>query len=374
MVLSGAPYFTKDGAGMHLPGEAGAVWYGKPVTGRRLHGAGGFGLIAAHLLAAGWIFAHYTVAQEASQKTGQELVANLAAGRVVIAVVKDAILIGSIENPIEAQTRPPAPVEIETSRVGIILGAIDWFSPSSQQDVARLDRELPHLKAYHVSIAPHLAPSQGGDEAADIEATGQGLQRRLNDIVKGLHARVDLPANEPLAELIVADYLGGYGPEVWQLTYGMKQQEEKSDYWDTRVLPPSYLQFWPPEKGKPRTLVEFDYPPETAPPSLLELLRQKDPRLEKIRNSDPQMALVATGLLQGESTKLYAADATQFLRAALAAIAGPKSRQTMAMIGIEKGFAWILPPSAEPVPPQVEQSRAAPQGERPADAPSLFKH
>ena len=48
--------------------------------------------------------------------------ANLAAGRVIIAVVKDAIVVGTLENPIEAETRPPTPVEIETSRVGSFSG------------------------------------------------------------------------------------------------------------------------------------------------------------------------------------------------------------------------------------------------------------
>jgi hypothetical protein len=344
-----------------------------------LHRARIVASIAAVTLPVGWIWCSRALAQDATQKQGQELVANLAAGRVVIAIVKDAILIGTVEDPIEAETRPPVPVEIESSRVGIILGALDWFSPSSQQDVARLDRELPHLKAYQVTVAPHLAPSQGGDEASDIEATGQGLQHRLNDIAKDLHGKVDLPAGEPLAELIVADYLGGYGPEVWQLTYGMKQQEERNNYWDTRVLPPAYLQFWPPEKGQPHTLVEFSYPPENAPAPLLELLRRGDPRLERIRNSDPQMALVVTNLLEGQSTKLYAADTTQFLRAALAAIAAPNSRETMSMIGVDKGFAWILPPPPEPVRAKAVQSPGvdasqAPQGERPADAPSLLKH
>jgi hypothetical protein len=350
-----------------------AVWYGKLMK-EPLQRAGLLVQIGAVAFSVICIWVAHTAGQQESQKAGQELVANLAAGRVVIAVVKDAILIGSIENPIEAETRPPVPVEMETSRIGIILGALDWFSPSSQQEVARLNRELPHIKAYRVSVAPHLAQSEGGDEASDIEATGQGLQQRLNEIAKGLHGRVELPSNEPLAELIVADYLGGYGPEVWQLSYGMKQQEEKGEYWDTRVLPPTYLQFWPPEKGQPRTLVEFNYPPENAPPSLLELLRRRDARLEKIRTSDPQMAQVATSLLQGESTKLYAADTTQFLRAALAAIAGPQSRQTMSMIGIEKGFAWILPPPAETLPSNPERPEAGQQAERAADAPSLFKH
>jgi hypothetical protein len=315
-----------------------------------------------------------TSAQQPAQASGGEIVANLAAGRVMIAVVKDAILIATIEDPIEAETRPPVPVEIDTSRVGIILGSVDWFSPSSQQDVARLDKELPHLKTRLVAVAPHLGQSQGG-EAADIEATGQGLGERLNQVAKGLRSKVNLPADEPLAQLIMADYLTGYGPEVWQLSYGIKQEQQKGDYWETRVLKPAYVQFWPPEKGQPKALMEFNYPPENRPPSLLELLRQKDARLERIRTSDPQMALVAAEL-QSDSTKLLAVDATQFLRAALAAITPPKARQTMAVLGIEKGFAWILPPPAEaerPVSAQAEQA-GPPQQERPADAPSLLKH
>src|SRR5262249_39722638 len=155
--------------------------------------------------------------------------------------------VGTLENPIESETRPPIPVEIETSRVGIILGSVDWFSPSTQQDIARLDTELPRLKSHAVvAPAPHLAKSQGGDEASDIEATGLGLMSRLGEVAKGLHGKLALPENEPLAQLIVADYLAGYGPEVWQLTYQMKQVEEKDGYWETRVLNPTYLQFWPP--------------------------------------------------------------------------------------------------------------------------------
>jgi hypothetical protein len=315
-------------------------------------------------------------AQQSLQPSGQELVANLAAGRVVIAVVRDAIIVGTVENPIEAQTRPPTPVEIESSRVGILLGPIDWFSPSSQQQIARLDKELPRLKTHLVTVAPHLGQSQGG-QAPDIEEIGQGLQERMNQVAKGLQAKINLAPDEPFAELILADYLTGYGPELWQLSYGMKQEQQKGDYWDTRVLKPTYLQFWPPEKGQPKTLIEFNYPPENTPTTLLELLRRKDPRIDKIRTSDPQMAMVADELVQGNSTKLLSANVVQFLRAALAAIAPPKSRQTMAIIGMEKGFAWVLPP-----PPEVDLAAATPAeatqagepADRPADAPSLLKH
>ncbi len=332
------------------------------------------GVIAALPLFA--IFLSSASGQQEPQTPGQEVVANLAAGRVVIAVVKDAILIATVENPVEADTRPPAPVEIESSRVGIMLGPVDWFSPSSQQEIARLDQELPHLKTRLVTPTPHLGQVPGGDEAADIEATGQGLGERLNQVAKGFRSKLNLPADEPLAELIMADYLGGYGAEVWQLTYDMKQEQQKGDYWETRVLRPTYTQFWPPEKGQPKTLMEFNYPVGNAPPSLLQLLRQKDPRLEKIRNTDPQMAMVATQI-QTDSSKLLAGEATQFLRAAVAAIVPSNARETVAIIGMEKGFAWVLPPPAEPErpkPAQTPQAEQQQQKERPADAPSLLKH
>jgi hypothetical protein len=339
----------------HLPGRARIAWLASALS----------------LSLIGFPYCAHGQQPYQNQTRGQEIVANLAAGRIVIAVVKDAIIIGTIENPIEAGTRPPTPVQIGTDRAAIILGPVDWFSPSPHQDLARLDQELPHLHSRLVTTAPHLGQSEGGDVATDIEATGQGFLERLSQVAQGLHGRVDLPEGEPIAELIIADYLGGYGPEVWQLAYAIKQEQENDDYWDTRVLRPTYLQFWPPEKGQPRTLVEFNYPPEDAPPSLLDLLRQKDPRLEGIQSADAQMAQVADRLLRGESNKLRASDTIQFLRAALSAIAPPKSRQTMAVIGEQAGFSWVLRPPAEAEPQRAQQAE---QSERPAGAPSLFKH
>ena len=359
---------------MHIRVAPGPVWYGRPMKfSFRLATMAGL-LAAGAVCVAPFLSA---TGQESPQSIGQEVAVNLATGRVLITVVKDGILIATVENPIEAGTRPPAPVELDSSRVGIILGPVDWFSPSTQLQIANLDKELPHLKARTAAApapAPHLAPSQGGDQASDIEATGQGFGERLNQVAKGLRSRVNLGEDEPFAQLIIADYLSGYGPEVWQLSYGMKQEQQKGDYWETRVLRPSYLQSWPPEKGQPKTIVEFDYPAQKSPP-LLELLKQKDPRLDRVRNSDPQMAMVASQI-QTDSTKLYAADTTQFLRAALAAVTPPETRQTMSVIGVERGFAWILRPPAEPehaAPAQTAEAQAQ-QKERPADAPSLLKH
>jgi hypothetical protein len=304
-------------------------------------------------------------AQDIPGAPTEEVVANLAAGRVVIAVVKDAILVATVEDPVEAETRPPVPVALSSARLGVILGSVEWWSPSSQQEIARLDRELPHLRTLAVTTTPHLGQSQGGEEAADIEEVGKGLFERLRVIAQSLHGKIDLPANEPIVDLVVADYLTGYGPEVWQITYRIKQQQEHGDYWTTHALAPVYLQFYPPEKGQPRTLVEFSYPPGSGP-TLLELLRQNDPRLEKIRTSDARMTNVAERFLAGESNKLPSADATQFLRAALDAIAPPGARETMASLGQESGFAWVLAPPPEPPSTRV-------QSDRPAGAPTLAK-
>jgi hypothetical protein len=304
-------------------------------------------------------------AQNQTGESNEETVASLAAGRVVVLVAKGAILIGTVENPIEADSHPPTPVAIASERVGVILGAVRWSSPSTQREIARLDEDLPHLRSRAVTQEPHLMVDPAGVEATDLEMVGQGLLDRLNEVARDLHAKVDLPANEPLAELIVAGYTSNYGPEVWQLAYPMKQREEEPGYFTTRVLLPSYVQLFPPEKGQPRTLIEFAYPPEDVPPTLLALLRQKDPRLQKLVASDAKMAEVAGHLLAGDSGKVLPADATQFLRAALDAIAPPNTRETMAIISEEAGFSWILAPPPEQPLPGVRPAR-------PPDAPSLL--
>ena len=218
--------------------------------------------LAALIFLSNYHFVDGAAAQAKSDAPSEEIVANLAAGRVIVAVVKDAIFVATIENPIEAGTRPPIPVQLSADRLAVILGPVEWLSPSSQQEIARLDEELPQLRSRDVHPAPSLQANQGGGEATDLEVTGDALRARLNDLAQGLHNKIVLPAKEPIAELIVADYLGGYGPEVWQLSYQMKQIQDKGDYWNTEIQKPVFVQFWPPEKGSPHTLMEFDYPPE----------------------------------------------------------------------------------------------------------------
>jgi hypothetical protein len=315
-------------------------------------------------------------AQEVTPPPSEEIVANLAAGRVVVAVVKDAIIIATVENPIESQTHPPIPVELNSRHVGVLFGAVDWFSPSSDQQFARLDRELPHLRGEVTTVDQRLDKNQPLDlttsEATDLESVGQGLLQRLSRVASNLHAKVTYPPNEPIVQLILAGFVSNYGPEVWELSFNLTQEMRNLEYYDTKITRPVYVQFWPPEKNQLHTLLEFQYPPDIKLPQLLDLLKAKDPRIEKICAADPKMRDVADRFLQGDYKKILPADATQFLRAALAATTDPKSRQTMAVVDLGSGFEWVLKPPAEPKPlaPPLQETES--EKDRPADRPSLL--
>jgi hypothetical protein len=303
-----------------------------------------------------------------------EIVANLAAGRVIVAVFKDAILIASIENHIEPDALAPAIVPLAARRVGILLGAISWNSPSPPVEWARLDTELPTLHAHMaIAITPHMQGSAAGEEAKDIEDVGEGLRVRLSNMMKKVHGQLDVPEDQPLIELVLADYQVDYGAEVWTLQYGLSQQPERGEFWDTKIQRPRYSQLWPPEKTAPHTVMEIQYPPAVEKsPTLLDLLRQKDPRLQAIAQSDPQMAAVATTVLSGDTSKLLQAAAVPYFRACFNALVPTKAALAIALIDREQGFQWLLAPP--PPPPHAKTAQPPDQEqERPPDAPSLLK-
>jgi len=313
------------------------------------------------------LFLSQNAASQQRQDTpGDEVVANLSAGRVIIAVVKDAILIATIENPVEPQTRIPTPVDLGSRRTGVFLGAVEWTSPASHIEIARLDRELPHLRGQVASAGPHLQQAAPDAEATDIDSIGHGVAERLNQIARNLHGKITLPPNEPVAELILADYVESYGPEIWQLTFTLQQAIQREDYYDTHVPLPQYRQFWPPEKGQPYTLVEFQYPPEDSTPPLIDRIQKNDPEIEKLCSADAKMRDVRDRFVRGESNKILAVDAIQFLRSVLNIVASPNARETFAAINTETGFSWILKPP-------VEAPRPSEQKERPPEAPSLLQ-
>ena len=302
---------------------------------------------------------------QSQQPAGEgEWVANLAAGRLIIAAVKDGLVIASVEDPVEPGTRPPQIVPLAGNRVGVFLGAVDWFYLSPKTQIARLGVELPRLRMQRSGGAsrPHIQPG-GPMVSSEAEDVGLGLLERLRDIASHIHGQLNLGPEDPLVELVLAGYDDENGGEVWLLKYTITQEQERGDYWETRVMRPSYYRLWPPDKGQPHNLIEVRYPPDDSSPSLADLLRQGDPRLARIRESDAALGKVADLLAGGESLKANFTNTEQFVRAALGAIAPENAKQAIATIKGKDGFAWVLEPPAE------KAEKAA----RPPGAPSLLK-
>ncbi len=298
-----------------------------------------------------------------AQEYEQEVVANLAAGRVVLYVARDAIVIGAVERRVEADSRPPLVLPIDERRVAVLLGAAEWVTPGSGRPPVRLDRELPRLATE--AARPTRKPDP--DQASDIESIGVALLERIREIAAQLHHKVDLRPDEPLLEVLLIDFLDNYGAEAWLLKYRLIQQNMRGDYWQTRVPRPSYTQLYPPEKGQPRTLVEMRYPPEDSGPTLLELVNQNDPRLASLRAAQVEVARAAEHLTKGDSQKAAPEDAATFMQATLNAVAPPEMRIVLGVLNQRQGFHWILPP---PEPPLKAEEGGKP---REPGAPTLLK-
>jgi hypothetical protein len=163
--------------------------------------------------------------------------------------------------------------------------------------------------------------------------------------------------------LLLADFQPDYGPEVWRLSYRVKQTELRDDFWDTLALRPSFDQLYPPEKKDPKILVEFSYPAGGPPGHTMnDLLRQNDPRLGPIRSADPKVAQAAQRVLDGAGNKADPLAASLFLKGALQVTSPLGSTLALAVMYGDDRFTWVIAPpdAASPVDPK-----------RDADKPSL---
>jgi hypothetical protein len=292
-----------------------------------------------------------TAAGTMPQERSGEVVATQATGRVIFCVTHDGIVVAAASGAGETGSLAPAIVPIRADSVGVLLGAMEWNTPDSTAKPTRLDAELPTV----ASNAIGHATKKTADQPSDIEDIGVAMLEKLRPFVMQIHHKLDLKTDEPLFELLLADYAPNYGPEIWSLKYRIRQQNLGNDYWNTTILRPAYNQLYPPEKGRPRTFVEVRYPDGSAEPTLAARLMASDPDLERIRNAS-QESTKALGLVgEGNSTKANTSPIADFLRSAVPIVAGAQARMTLAIIDAERGFQWVLPPE-ERLPPPTTKS------------------
>src|SRR5436305_15080459 len=83
------------------------------------------------------------------QEREDEIVANLAGGRVIVHVARDGnIVFAAINQPVEAGGVPPRVLEVDATHVAVLLGASEWRLPADPNPV-RLDRNFERVRGRH---------------------------------------------------------------------------------------------------------------------------------------------------------------------------------------------------------------------------------
>jgi hypothetical protein len=298
------------------------------------------------------------------QETEGEIVANLAGGRVIVHVAKDdLILFATIDHPVETGSVPPRLLSLDATHIGILLGASEWREPADPKPI-RLDRDYRSVGQRD----SHYAVDPSGAEP-DLEAVGVTFLERLRPLTNQLHHKIEMKKDDPLFEIVIVGFgAKHYGPEVWTVEYRIDQSEigTREGYLQTRISRPRFEQLYPPEKKAPRFLVETRYPDDIAGPTVMELIQSGDPRVGRLRSSDPKIEKAVDLISRGQAQKADDGASTDFLRALLPLISD-KATFTMGKMQEQGGFDWIVPPG-EP----VEKTKGEDK-DRPPEAPSLRK-
>jgi hypothetical protein len=306
----------------------------------------------------------HAVAGTQTQPPEDEIVANLAGGRVLVHVARDGnIVFAAINEPVEAGGVPPRVLEVDSTHVAVLLGASEWRLPADPNPV-RLDRNFERV---HGRDPKYQYDSTEAEP--DLETIGVEVLEKLRPLTAQLHHKIDLLPEEPLLEMVLIGYAPkGYGPEVWTVEYRVQQTQvaTRGEYWQTRVLRPRFTQLYPPEKKAPRIIVEARYPAEMKAPTLMALIQGDDPVIAQLRSADVRFAKVLEAVDKGQAQKASPVDSADLFRALLPLIS-EKQTFILAKMEEQRGFDWIVPPD-EP----VERAKKSEEDKnRPPEAPSL---
>src|SRR5208283_3112260 len=95
-----------------------------------------------------------------------EIVANLAGGRVIIHVANDGIVFAAIDHPLEAKSVPPRVATVGSSHIGIFFGASEWQVPAQPKPI-RLDKDISDVRS-STSANETYRPVGSGEPDLDI--------------------------------------------------------------------------------------------------------------------------------------------------------------------------------------------------------------
>lgn len=199
------------------------------------------------------------------QENDQEIIANLAAGKVIFWVARDAILVGTQSQKLESGSLAPIVIPLDNQHMAVLMGAVEWQRPGSSTHPVRLDSLIEDI---HSVPRKSVAAVVEQDEAGDIETFGIEFLDKLRTVTSLIHHKIDLKPDEPLVEMLLADYEPNYGPEVWRVTYRVKQTELRDDFWNTLALRPHLNSSIPQKRKIPRCLWNsvIQLPPPLAIP------------------------------------------------------------------------------------------------------------
>src|SRR5438552_10348983 len=137
-----------------------------------------------------------------------EIIANLAGGRAIIHVAKDAIIFAAIDQPVERNSISPRVMDLDATHIGILFGAAEWRIPADPKPI-RLDRNFQRISR---ADSRYQIPGEG---ETDLETVGVAFLEKLRPLISQLHHKVDFSSDDPIFQLVIIGYAPNeYGPEV----------------------------------------------------------------------------------------------------------------------------------------------------------------
>src|ERR1700687_5180414 len=124
----------------------------------------------------------FALAAAQTQAPEDEIVANLAGGRVIVHVARDGnIVFAAINEPVEAGGVPPRVVELDSTHVAVLLGASEWRLPADPNPV-RLDRNFERIRARDLKYQYDASEAE-----PDLETIGVAILEKLRPLTAQLH-------------------------------------------------------------------------------------------------------------------------------------------------------------------------------------------